>query len=439
MEKFERKLGILKVASSLASVHFGLGFLLGTAEAVYNFGPAGILYSLSCSLGLILIAFLVPFYWKNKVPIWDLLGKMYGRRMQKGSGILSWIWMVGVVGSQMLGATFILKILGVSPFLGMTVTAVIISILALWPIRRLSSVYFYLLLISSVSLLYVLTKINPVTLVSINFGKDFFASLYLSPLKTMGIFIPTIFVTVLGMDFHQFIIRGKTIKKSIIATILAGLFLFLIAVLLTFVVLAAVRGNILPSNMDDGKEVIPFVLMFVGKSLGKIFISYLLIISLLTAALGSGSAVSKILINIVQDLKIFPQKFYQRGVVVLLNSSLAFFLALTGKSIISLIVSFYAIYVAGVLVPFIVYILQRNKLVNFKGNTVYFSLLAGGLTSLGVLILSKINLVSLIMGENVEFWIICIGIIGSTIPLIISYFNSLLKSKIAFKRFCGIL
>lgn len=427
MVNSERKLGVLKIASSLASVHYGLGFLLGTAEAVYNSGPAGIIYALSCSLGLIFMAFLVPFYWKNKKPIWEILGSLYGKKIQTGSCFLSWVWMVGVVGSQILGATYILKTLGFSPLTGMVSVAIIISILALWPIKRLSSVYFSLLLISSASLLYVLTKLNPPALFSANFSKNLFMSITLTPLKTLGIFIPTIFVTILGMDFHQFIVRGKTPQKSIVGTILAGIILITIAFLLTFVVMAAINNHLfLPGT--DGKETIPLVLIFIGKSLQKMFISYFLIIALLTAALGSGSAVSRILIETAQDLKILPKKIANRVVIVIFNSCLALFLALTGKSIVSLIVSFYAIYVAGVLIPFAAYLLERKKIFKFESDIIYSSLLFGGMTALLVLVASKINTLSGLFGENVEFWIITIGILGSIVPIATSALRQKLQT-----------
>ena len=229
------------------------------------------------------------------------------------------------------------------------------------------------------------------------------------------------------MDFHQFIVRGKTPQKSIFGTILAGMILIIITLLLTFVVITAANNHLFPPGID-GKETIPFVLIYIGESLQKMFISYVLIIALSTAVLGSGSAVSRILIETAQDLKILPKKMANRVVIVIFNSCLALFLALTGKSIVSLIVSFYAIYVAGVLVPFAAYLLERKKIFKFEGNTIYLSLFFGGMTALLVLIASKITSFSALFGENVEFWIISIGILGSILPIAFSTIKQRLQT-----------
>lgn len=414
-----RKLGIARIAVSLISVHYGLGFLLGTSEAVYTSGVSGILYPIACALGLIFLSLLAPFYWKNKYPIWTLLGSLYGENVRRGVSILSWVWMVGIVASQVLGATFILSILGIPPLWGVVFTTAAIAIISLCSIKKLSSIFFILLGISSLTLVLGIFKLESSMKIVGDTSLQIIPSIIsLDPKNIMGIVVPTILVTVLGMDFHQFIVRGKSQKKAIWGTIIAGLALLLIALLPTSVVITAIRHNILPAGID-GKEVIPFILLYVGSSLGSKAVGYSLVFALLAAALGSGSGVSKILIKTLKDIALIPKLSRKPVVAAIINSIFIFILALTGKTIISLIVSFYSIYVAGVSVAFLAYLLQRKKIITVPKNSIYACLLLGGGVSFSFLILSKINLVPTLLKKNTEFWIITLGMLSASIPLII--------------------
>lgn len=415
----DRDLGIIRIAVALISVHYGLGFLLGTSEAVYASGVSGILYPVACAFGLIFLSLLASFYWRNKHPIWTLLGSLYGENVKRGVSTLSWLWMVGIVASQVLGAAYVLSVLGIPPFWGMIFTTGAITVVSLRPIKKLSSILIVLLLVSSLTLVLGLLKLQALDIVQDTVRQTIPAIFSLNPKDIIGIVVPTILVTVLGMDFHQFIVQGKNSKKAFWGTIISGLILLVIALLPTTVVIAAAGHGVLPPDIS-GKEAIPLILLYIGDSLGSKTVGYILVFALLATAIGSGSGVARILIKTLQDTTFLPKIVREPTVTAIVNSVLIFILALTGRTIISLIVSFYSVYVAGVGLIFFAYLLQRRGIITFSKNPIYASLLLGGFSATSTLILSRINLVPL-LEKNTEFWIITIGMLGASLPLIFPY------------------
>lgn len=417
----KRNLGIIKVAISLVTVHYGLGFLLGTSEAVYNTGLSGTLYSLSCGLGLIFLTLLVPFYWKNKLPIWDLLGSIYGKGVKNSISILSCLWMIGVVASQVLGAAYILSILGVSPIIGMIFFTIAISLVSQIQIKKLSSVFLFLLILSSVSLLTAIFKLSNFQLIKEVFVQTPQVILKQSLISSLGIALPTILITVLGMDFHQFVVQGKTRKSSILGTLAAGAALLLVSFLPTIVVRTAVAKQIIGSGID-GKQVIPYVLLYVGKSFGSNILGYFLVIALLAVAIGSGSGVTRIVSNTIIEFTFLPKIFRKKSIQLLIISLVVIFLALIGKTIISLIVSFYVIYICGVLVPFLIYLVRKKIKINVSSGSVQLSILSGSISSFMVFVISKLDLAPINLSENIEFNMILIGLYVSLTAIVMTSF-----------------
>ncbi len=68
-----RRLDAFSLAALLVSAHYGLGFLLGTAEKSLNLGVAGSLYAVCLGLGTIALLFMAKFYWTRVEQIWTLL------------------------------------------------------------------------------------------------------------------------------------------------------------------------------------------------------------------------------------------------------------------------------------------------------------------------------------------------------------------------------
>lgn len=424
MEK-TRRLNIVKVAVSLISLQYGLGFLLGTSEAVFSFGFSGIIYSFSCALGLIFLALIAKYYWQKKYPIWILLGKVYGDNMRKGICFLSWIRVVGIVAAQMLGAASILNLLKISPTFGIIVMIVLICLISLLKIEKLSTFFFLLLILNSSVILFITFKITSVT----NLQNLFFSIPQSfsnqSPFSLFGIIVPTILITLLGMDFHQFIIQSKTDKNAILGSLLAGIVLVFLAFLPVISTYSAIENNLLPDSLNR-RQTIPFLLFNQRRVLGINIVNYLLVLFLLTSAIASGSALMRFLVKTFKDFDFVSQKMKSNFVILLINSVLIFILSITGKSIISLIVSFCAIYISGVVAPFIAYILQAKKRLYFSSEIVFHSLIFGTISSSAVLLLSRLNLLPEIISNNLEFSMIIYGVFSSFVVILINFFIKLM-------------
>src|SRR3989344_5417262 len=142
----ERRLNSWQIAISLVSIHYGLGFLIGSGEAIYNKGSIGLLYAFSSALGLLSLTFIAPFYWENIKPIWALMGSKYGEIVEKMVATLSSLWMLGIVASQILGGASALTIFGINKYLAMVIITALIGLLSLFDLSKLSKIFLYMLL-----------------------------------------------------------------------------------------------------------------------------------------------------------------------------------------------------------------------------------------------------------------------------------------------------
>lgn len=416
---FTKKRGLswAGVAVGLTSLHYGVGFVLGTGEATYTSGARGALYGVAAAVGTLALVVVTKLYWIKRYPLWIILGKQYGSRVGNLVSILSWMWMIGLVASQVLGGAFILSILGVPPIVGIWVLAIAVNTLALLGFDRLSKVFFLTLLLSSASMLFIVFQsFGGITAYSETF-KDFTESLpniFLGDL--VGIGATTILLTMLGMDFHQFVVRGKSIGQSIKGETVAFLSLGFLAFLPATLVQAG-RGLINHPILDP-KQVLPFVLMVGGDSFIK-GLGGVLVLTLALAALGSGIGVAKIVNRTLQDFTFLDPKYKDNRYSLVCGIFIVGLLAMFGKSIISLIVSFYAIYVAGVAVPFLAFVLEEKGVVKFSKKQVYNSLLWGGVASTFVVLMTQFVVRDLKVGA--EFVTISVGVFVSLMGLLIPH------------------
>ncbi|HEY9302497.1 MAG TPA: hypothetical protein VIQ31_40260, partial [Phormidium sp.] len=106
-----RRLDAFSLAALLVSAHYGLGFILGTAEKSLTLGAAGSLYAVSLGLGTLALLALAKFYWTNIEQVWTLLGNRYGSSVKIGVGLMSWASLIGIEAVQMISGAFILKVL----------------------------------------------------------------------------------------------------------------------------------------------------------------------------------------------------------------------------------------------------------------------------------------------------------------------------------------
>jgi solute:Na+ symporter, SSS family len=402
-----RRLDAFSLAALLVSAHYGLGFLLGTAEKSLTIGIAGSLYAVCLGIGTIVLLALAKFYWTNIEQIWTLLGNRYGNQVKFLVGFMSWSSLIGIEAVQMISGAFILKVLGVPVLPSMVTLAVLFTVVSLLPVEKAGFLFRGLLILNFVGLLYALWVLHgfPVYLHS---PLDFIPSLsQISPPKLLGISLSTILLVLIDMKYQQFVVQAKDLKNLYQGCILAAILLLMLAFLPSAVLVAAQTANILPIDID-GKATLPFILLWIGGGSNQP-LGIILIMSLLVPALGVGSSILRVQTKTVLDFKFFPTSNRNRIIVSIFNILLAFAVALKGGEIINLIVSFYSAYVAAVFVPFIAYILSQTGRYNFSNSSVRLSLIMSSISAISVLFLTLLN-PKLIIFASAELTIMGIGI-----------------------------
>ncbi|MBI2268538.1 MAG: hypothetical protein HYU80_03830 [Candidatus Blackburnbacteria bacterium] len=422
----KRNLDWLGVALGLISLHYGMGFLLGTGEATYISAKSGALYGLSAATGMLGLIFVTRLYWLEKKPIWILLGKKYGRNVEHIVSLLSWIWMIGIVASQVLGGAFVLSTLGLPPLIGIWGLAVVVNIMALLNINKLSKVFLCTLFISTVAMVFIVLR---------SFGieeywkaVDNFAPFSAGSFSNVfGVAVTTILITILGMDFHQFVVQGRSVGKSVKGEIAAFIALSLLVFLPVTIVYSG--RDLIGNELQDAKQALPLILMAEGNRISDSAGS-VLVLGLAFAAMGSGTAVARIVNKTLKDFTFLDVRYRGTLFSAVCGILIVGILAVFGRSIISLIVSFYAIYVAGVLVPFLAYVIEEKGFAIFKKEQIYYSLVGGGSVASLIVITKYFFLPTL--ETSTEFLAVTIGTIGSLIGFVLPVLRrkNILKRKL---------
>ena len=214
------------------------------------------------------------------------------------------------------------------------------------------------------------------------------------------------------MDFYQFIVRARTVRQARKGILLASIILFLISFLIGGVVLSSLHT--LPKNIAS-INVLPYILYASGNSIlgryGVIFMAPIIFV-----AIGSLSGILKAISQSIYDFvntKYFLPKYVLNGLILLIS----FLISLTNSSIIQLIVSFYALYIASVSIPFLCYFLQKKKIIKLSPATFFLVLVIGFITSGVVLLIHTFILTKLVL-NNISLLMIFIGFISSGIVVI---------------------
>ncbi|NET61913.1 MAG: hypothetical protein F6K47_39090, partial [Symploca sp. SIO2E6] len=227
------------------------------------------------------------------------------------------------------------------------------------------------------------------------------------PPHLVGISLSTILLVVIDMKYQQFVVQAKDIRSLYQGCILAAILLFILALLPSSLVIAAKHAGILPPGID-GKEIIPFILSWIGGGSNQP-LGIILIISLVVPALGVGSSILRMQTKTILDFEILAVSNLNRLLVAAMNALFGLGVALKGGSIINLIASFYAVYVAAVLVPFVAYLLARTGYYIFCDFSVKLSLIIGSMSALTTLILT-LFLTNVAVFDSVELTILMMGI-----------------------------
>lgn len=401
----------------LVSAHYGLGFLIGTAEQAMVLGAAGSLYAVAVSLGTLALATVLKLYWNEYDPIWTLLGNKYGKPVKLGVALMSWASLIGIESVQIVAAAAILKVSGIPELSSMVALTVAFCILSLLPVERASWIFRSLLLANILALFYALWRLDGLG----NYWRsplEFFPQLHrVSLTEFIGVGISTILLVTIDMKCQQFVVQARNVRTGYLGSICAAIALFALAFLPSSVAIAAQKAEILPPDLSL-KAVIPFVLAWVGGG-AETFWGITLIIALVVPALGLGSNVLRVQNKMVFDWEIFPQFAGDRYVVAVINAILAFAIALRGGEIVSLIVCFYAAYLGAVWMPFMAYLLSYKGIYSFSAISVRISVFVGAAAAISALFISLYE-PSTILFDSAELTIMAVGLVSGAASLAIA-------------------
>ncbi|MBW4498704.1 MAG: hypothetical protein KME57_03750 [Scytonema hyalinum WJT4-NPBG1] len=432
---FERRLDTFSLAALLVSAHYGLGFLLGTAEKSLTLGTAGSLYAVSLGLGTIALLGLAKFYWTQTEQIWTLLGSAYGDRVKVFVGLMSWSSLIGIEAVQLISGAFILKVFGIPTLPTMVVLAILFATISLLPTEKAGWILRGLLVLNFLALLYGLwvlhafgdylrspfgglaLRASPLTALGIAQSPiDANSVQHMSLPSAVGVSLSTILLVLIDMKYQQFLVQAKDVQSLYKGCTLAAIILLLLAFLPSTLVVAAHNAGILPAGID-GKETLPFILSWIGGGSQKP-LGIALIVSLLVPALGIGSSILRVQSKTVLDFNILPASVWSRVLVTAANALFGLAVAFKGGEIVNLIVSFYAAYVGAVFVPFVAYLLAQTGRYNFSKGSVKLSLIVSSIASLSLLILTLIESEVALFG-SIELNIMGTGILSGILFLFI--------------------
>lgn len=413
--KEQRQLGLVSLATLLVSAHYGLGFILGTAEKSFLNGAAGSLYAIAIGLGTVALACLAQFYWVEVEQIWTLLGDRYGKPVKIGVGLMSWTSLIGVAAVQLIAAAAILNVAGIPTLPSLISLAILFCFISLLPVERASLVFRVLLLSNILALAYCLKQLDG-GIYYLETVKNFIPEVGGMDVRgTLGVMISTVLLVAIDMKCQQFVVRAKSIKIARWGCIVAGICLMILAFLPGAVAIAAQNSGVLPGAIN-GKSLIPYILFWVGNKTHP-WIGIVLILILAVPALGIGSNILRIQTKTIVDLELVENTLKNRAIVTFFNAILAFGIALRGGEIVGLILCFYAAYASVLWVPLAAYLLSDWTGLIVSPTSVRFGFAIGSLAALSGLGISLVQPEAMWF-DSVELTILVLGLGFSSLGLL---------------------
>lgn len=414
----EHSLSIWQIAISIVSMHYGIGTLIGSGQDISLYGPRGMLFAVSSGVGAISLLLVSNFYWKLKYPLWDLFEEKYGEKSAYLTSFLSSFWMIGLIAGFILGGSAALKVFGLNQVISVLLITIPIYLLSLITIESLSKVFSAFLLLGSFFLVIIFWHNGFFWILKA--PTEFFQSIVNAPIpNTLSVVLNIVLITILGMDFHQFIVRAKSPEQAKKGILLSGIILFGISFIIGATVLSSLK--MLPTNRNS-IETIPLILymagtLFLGK-LGPIFM-----LPIIFVAVGSGSGITKVISRSITDFlnkkNMLPKYILNAAILII-----AFLISSTNSSVIQLVISFYALYIAAIFVPFMGFILQKKGIITIQPNTFLLSLIAGFFSALSLLV---INIATGLRLQSISLYMILFGFLTSSVILFHKSLNTLLK------------
>lgn len=278
-----------QVATLLVSTSYGIGFLFGSGEVALKWGMAGSIYAVITALGIAVLAFAAPRVWRSGMQIWQMLGVAYGPRVSKLVALLSVVWMSGVLAAQIHGGVAVMQLMGASTMPAYAAMLALIFVASRMQLAMAAKVFAVCLMGSSVALVYALFSANGLPVLG-SAVPSFATDLQLIPTDRLwAIALAVAPLVVTGADYQQFVLAAKTPRAAMWGCTMAAGFLFLFGFVPAAIVLAYVSDPA-AAHPANGNQIIPFIMSELARRLASGY-GWVMLIGLLTAALGSAAAI----------------------------------------------------------------------------------------------------------------------------------------------------
>ncbi|AOJ42410.1 hypothetical protein WJ23_31580 [Burkholderia lata] len=286
----ERTLNTMQVGTMLVSTSCGVGFLLGTGELVVVQGMAGCLYAVATALGLTVLAACAPALWRIGLSIWSQFDECYGPTVGRKVAVLSLVWMTGVLAAQIRGGSAVLALTGMSRTSAEVV--IIASLLALSVVRLswLSAGFAFCLIACNLLLLNSLIELGRIHL-WLQAPAGFANAIQHSASTHTGFVLLSVGVMVVcGADYQQFAIAARNPSSARAGSLIAaGVVLSMGFLLASAVIATTLYGHVQQTSAPI--QVVPLLLMHSFPGGATATAQDLVIILLVTTALGSASSI----------------------------------------------------------------------------------------------------------------------------------------------------
>lgn len=341
----DRALRTIQIASLLVSTSCGTGFLLGTGELALRGGMVGCLYAIASSLGLVALAACARGIAITRQSIWTRLDQIYGASVGRAVALLSLVWMTGVLAAQIRGGTAILTLAGISQTSALLLVDLLLISLSTLRLSWLAAGFAICMLACDFVLVRSLFLTGGLR-VWLQAPIQFLDGLQGTTLDHTGFTVASVVLMVIfGADYQQFVLAARTPAMARNGCLLAAGFVFLIGFLPASAVIAASPVWHL-QHLADPVQVIPVVLMHTLSGYSTDTARTLVIVVLLTTALGAGCSILRAMTDAAASLG--PRSSTRAIWSRVLPIALGTLVARHGQSLIDMMIDLSMVYITAV-------------------------------------------------------------------------------------------
>ena len=343
-------LSALQAAVLLVSASYGIGFLFGSGELAVSWGMAGSVYAVATAGGMLLLAWCAPRIFAAKLAVWDRFGASYGSASQNAVALLSLLWMGGVLAAQIRGGVAVARLMGLPDGGSYAVVCGLVLVASRLNLATASKLFSTCLFASNAVRVYALFQFDGVQLYLHAMGSFAADAARIEPHQLAILLLAVVFLVVTGADYQQFVTACRSERAAWRGCVAASAFLLICGFLPASVVIAFTNANGGGALPADGSQVMPFIMAEVARHEGGPS-AWVLLATLLGAALGSGAAISRAMASAA----IATLPLLQRAKPTAVNAfvvAVGALVAARGQAIVSTMVSLNIVYIASIAVGF---------------------------------------------------------------------------------------